>query len=141
MQNIELLAPAGSMESLYAAINSGTDAVYLGGNKFSARANASNFDNENMKIAVDYCHCYGIKIYVTMNTILKENELSDAIKYVGYLYEIGVDALIIQDLGLLKLIQENYKDFQVHASTQMTIHNGQGALYFKEKGFTRVVLS
>ena len=141
MQNIELLAPAGSMESLYAAINSGADAVYLGGNKFSARAYASNFDNENMKIAVDYCHSYGVKIYVTMNTILKENELSDAIKYVGYLYEIGVDALIIQDLGLLKLIQENYKDFEVHASTQMTIHNGEGALYFKEKGFTRVVLS
>jgi len=141
MQKIELLAPAGSMESLYAAINSGADAVYLGGSKFSARAYASNFDNENMKIAVDYCHSYGVNIYVTMNTILKENELSDAIKYVGYLYEIGVDALIIQDLGLLKLIQENYKDFQVHASTQMTIHNGEGALYFKEKGFTRVVLS
>ncbi|PRR82905.1 DUF3656 domain-containing U32 family peptidase [Clostridium vincentii] len=141
MQNIELLAPAGSMQSLYAAINSGADAVYLGGSKFSARANASNFDNENIKIAVDYCHCYGVKIYVTMNTILKESELSDAIKYVGYLYEIGVDALIIQDLGLLSLIQENYNDFQVHASTQMTIHNGAGALYFKEKGFTRVILS
>lgn len=141
MQKVELLAPAGSMESLYASINSGTDAVYLGGNKFSARASASNFDNENMKIAVDYCHSYGVKIYVTMNTILKESELSQAIKYVGYLYEIGVDALIIQDLGLLKIIQENYKDFEVHASTQMTIHNGEGALYFKEKGFTRVVLS
>lgn len=141
MQKIELLAPAGSMESLYAAINNGADALYLGGNKFSARAYASNFDNENMKIAVDYCHSYNVKIYVTMNTILKENELSEAIKYVGYLYEIGVDALIIQDLGLLKLIQENYKDFEIHASTQMTIHNGEGALYFKEKGFTRVVLS
>ncbi|MBD7910090.1 DUF3656 domain-containing U32 family peptidase [Clostridium cibarium] len=141
MTKIELLAPAGSMESLYAAINNGADAVYLGGSKFSARAYASNFDNENMKIAVDYCHSYGVKIYVTMNTILKEKELKEAVKYAGYLYEIGVDALIIQDLGLLKLIKENYKDFEVHASTQMTIHNGEGALYFKEKGFTRIVLS
>lgn len=141
MTKVELLAPAGSKESLYAAINSGADAVYLGGSKFSARAYASNFDNENMKIAVDYCHSYGVKIYVTMNTILKERELPEAIKYAGYLYEIGVDALIIQDLGLLKLIKETYKDFEVHASTQMTIHNGEGALYFKEKGFTRIVLS
>ncbi|MDS0527489.1 DUF3656 domain-containing protein [Clostridium sp. SHJSY1] len=141
MTKVELLAPAGSKESLYAAINSGADAVYLGGSKFSARAYASNFDNENMKIAVDYCHSYGVKIYVTMNTVLKERELLEAVKYAGYLYEIGVDALIIQDLGLLKLIKETYKDFEVHASTQMTIHNGEGALYFREKGFTRIVLS
>ena len=141
MKKVELLAPAGSMESLYAAINNGADAVYLGGSKFSARAYASNFDNENMKIAVDYCHSYNVKIYVTMNTLLKENELNEAIKYVGYLYEIGVDALIIQDLGLLKLIEERYPDFEVHASTQMTVHNGEGALYFKEKGFHRIVLS
>lgn len=141
MEKVELLAPAGSMESLYAAINNGADAVYLGGSKFSARAYASNFDNENMKKAVDYCHSYNVSIYVTMNTLLKENELQEAIKYVGYLYEIGVDALIIQDLGLLKLIKERYPDFEVHASTQMTVHNGEGALYFKDKGFHRIVLS
>ena len=141
MNKVELLAPAGSMESLYAAINNGADAVYLGGSKFSARAYASNFDNENMKIAVDYCHSYNVSIYVTMNTLLKENELSEAIKYVGYLYEIGVDALIIQDLGLLKLVKERYPDFEVHASTQMTVHNGEGALYFKDKGFHRIVLA
>lgn len=141
MNKVELLAPAGSMESLYAAINNGADAVYLGGSKFSARAYASNFDNENMKIAVDYCHSYNVSIYVTMNTLLKESELSEAIKYVGYLYEIGVDALIIQDLGLLKLVKERYPDFEVHASTQMTVHNGEGALYFKDKGFHRIVLS
>lgn len=141
MKNIELLAPAGRIESLYAAINNGADAVYLGGNKFSARAYASNFDNEELKLAVDYCHSYNVKIYVTLNTLLKERELKEAIKYVGYLYEIGVDALIIQDTGLVKLIRENYKDFEIHASTQLTIHNGEGALYFKEKGFTRIVLS
>ena len=141
MRKVELLAPAGSIESLYAAINNGADAVYLGGSKFSARAYASNFDNETMKKAVDYCHSYGVKIYVTMNTLLKEKELNEAIKYVGYLYEIGVDALIVQDLGLVSLIQEKYNDFEIHASTQVTIHNGEGAIYFKEKGFTRIVLS
>ena len=141
MNKIEVLAPAGSMESLYAAINKGADAVYLGGNKFSARAYASNFDNENMKKAIDYAHSYGVKIYVTINTILKENEIEEAVRYVGYLYEIGADALIIQDLGLFKRIKEEYPDFEIHASTQMTIHNGEAAIYFKEKGFHRVVLS
>ena len=141
MTKVELLAPAGSMDSLYAAVNSGADAVYLGGPKFSARAKAVEFDNEKMKEAVDYCHSYGVKIYVTMNIILKESELKEAIKYVGYLYEIGVDALIIQDTGLVKMIQAKYPDFEIHASTQMTIHNGEGAVYFKDKGFERVVLS
>ena len=141
MNKIEVLAPAGSMESLYAAINKGADAVYLGGNKFSARAYASNFDNENMKKAIDYAHSYGVKIYVTLNTILKENEIDEAVRYVGYLYEIGADALIIQDLGLFKRIKEEYDDLEIHASTQMTIHNGEAAIYFKEKGFHRVVLS
>lgn len=141
MNKLEVLAPAGSMESLYAAINKGADAVYLGGNKFSARAYASNFDNENMQKAIDYAHSYGVKIYVTINTILKENEIEEAVRYVGYLYEIGADALIIQDLGLFKRIKEEYPDLELHASTQMTIHNGEAAIYFKEKGFHRVVLS
>ena len=141
MNKIEVLAPAGSMESLYAAINKGADAVYLGGNKFSARAYASNFDNENMQKAIDYAHSYGVKIYVTINTILKENEIEEAVRYVGYLYEIGADALIIQDLGLFKRIKEEYPDLELHASTQMTIHNGAAAIYFKEKGFHRLVLS
>lgn len=141
MNKIELLAPAGSMESLIAAINNGADAIYLGGNKFSARAYASNFDNENMMRAVDYAHSYGVKVYVTMNTILKQNEIKDALKYAGYLYEIGVDALIIQDVGLINLIKDVYPKLELHASTQMTIHNGEGALYFKEKGLQRIVLS
>ncbi len=141
MKNIELLAPAGSMESLVAAINNGADAIYLGGSKFSARAYASNFDNETMMKAVDYAHSYGVKVYVTMNTLLKENELREALKYSGYLYEIGVDSLIIQDTGLINLIQKVYPDFELHASTQMTVHNGGGALYFTEKGLKRIVLS
>jgi putative protease len=141
MNKIELLAPAGSMESLIAAINNGADAIYLGGNKFSARAYASNFDNETMQKAVDYAHSYNVKVHVTVNTILKQNELKEALKYVGYLYEIGVDALIIQDIGLISLIRDVYPDFELHASTQLTIHNAEGALYFKEKGMHRIVLS
>jgi len=141
MNKIELLAPAGSMESLIAAINNGADAIYLGGNKFSARAYASNFDNETMMKAVDYAHSYTVKVYVTINTILKQSELKEALKYVGYLYEIGVDALIIQDVGLISLIRDIYPNFELHASTQMTVHNGEGALYFKEKGLQRIVLS
>lgn len=141
MKNVELLAPAGSMESLIAAINNGADAIYLGGSKFSARAYASNFDNETMMKAVDYAHSYGVKVYVTMNTLLKQNELKEALKYVGYLYEIGVDALIIQDAGLINLIKNIYPKFELHASTQMTVHNGEGALYFYEKGLQRIVLS
>ncbi|KLE14312.1 U32 family peptidase [Clostridium sp. C8] len=141
MNKVEILAPAGSMESLVAAMNKGADAVYLGGNKFSARAYASNFDNDNMIKAVDYVHSYGAKVYVTLNTILKENEIEEAVRYVGFLYEIGVDAIILQDLGLFKRIKEDYPDFEIHASTQMTIHNGEGALFFKERGFHRIVLS
>lgn len=141
MKKVEVLAPAGSMESLYAAINKGADAIYLGGNKFSARAYASNFDNDNMIKAIDYAHSYNIKVYVTLNTILKEHEIEEAVKYVGFLYEIGVDALIIQDVGLLKRIREEFKDFELHASTQLTVHNGEAALYFKDKGFHRIVLS
>lgn len=141
MNKVELLAPAGSMDSLIAAINNGADAIYLGGSKFSARAYASNFDNETMMKAVDYAHSYGVKVYVTMNTLLKQNELQEALKYVGYLYEIGVDALIIQDTGLINLSKSVYPDFELHASTQMTIHNGEGALYYREKGLHRIVLS
>ena len=141
MEKIELLAPAGSLESLYAAINKGADAVYLGGNKFSARAYASNFDNEELERAVNYCHLYGVKIYITLNTLIKENEFKEAEKYIDYLYRIGVDALIVQDLGVFKYIKDTYSDFEVHASTQMTVHNGEGAIYFKEKGFHRIVLS
>ncbi|WP_238884830.1 U32 family peptidase [Clostridium sp. YIM B02551] len=141
MKKVELLAPAGSFESLYAAINNGADAVYLGGDKFSARAYASNFNEENMIKAVDYVHMYGLKIYITINTLIKENEIKEAIKYIKFLYEIGVDGLIIQDLGLFNLVRNILPDFELHASTQMTIHNGDGALFLKEKGFKRIVLS
>lgn len=141
MDKIELLAPAGSMESLYAAVQAGADAVYLGGNKFSARAYASNFDDDNMTKAVEYCHLYNVKIYVTINTILKEDEVKEALEYAKFLYKIGVDALIIQDLGFANLIRKNLPNFELHASTQMTIHNAEGALFLRELGFKRIVLA
>ncbi|KOA20256.1 putative protease YdcP precursor [Clostridium homopropionicum DSM 5847] len=141
MKKIELLAPAGSMESLYAAVQNGADAIYIGGNKFSARAYASNFNEEEMIKAVSYCHLYNIKVYVTLNILIKEEEIVEALEYVKLLYEIGIDALIIQDFGLAQLIGKNFPNFEIHASTQMTVHNGEGALFLKELGFKRIVLA
>ncbi len=140
-ERIELLAPCGSIDSLHAAVQNGANAVYLGGSRFSARASAINFDDENMIYAVNYCHGYGVKIYITVNTLLKDSEIKDALVYIKFLYEIGVDALLVQDTGLTYLIKQNFPDFQLHASTQMTIHNGEGAKYFKDLGFSRIVLS
>ena len=141
MDKIELLAPAGSMESVTAAVQMGADAVYIGGSKFSARAYAFNFDNENITLAVDYCHIYGTRVYVTLNTLVKDNELKEIMEYVGFLYSVGVDALIVQDTGLIYLIRNNFQNFEIHASTQMTVHNGEGALFLTNMGFKRIVLS
>jgi len=141
MNKIELLAPAGSIESVIAAVQMRADAVYIGGSKFSARAYAFNFDNENIAKAVDYCHIYGVRVYVTLNTLVKDNELKEIMEYVGFLYSIGVDALIVQDTGLIYLIKNNFPNFEIHASTQMTVHNGEGALFLKNMGIKRIVLS
>ncbi|WP_297434978.1 U32 family peptidase [uncultured Clostridium sp.] len=141
MNNVELLAPAGSMESIVAAINKGANGIYLGGDKFSARASASNFDRPNLEKAVDYAHSYNIPVYVTLNTLIKESEFNEVIDYVGFLYRVGVDAVIIQDTGILKRVREVYPGFEIHASTQMSIHNAEGSLFFSENGFKRIVLS
>ncbi|WP_097026000.1 DUF3656 domain-containing U32 family peptidase [Clostridium peptidivorans] len=141
MKKIELLAPAGDMDSLIAAVQAGADAIYLGGSKFSARAYASNFDEENMKKVVNYCHLYGVKVFVTVNTLLKEDEVLEALEYVKFLYNIGVDALIIQDLGLVSLINKYVPKMELHASTQMTVHNLEGAEFLKNHNFKRIVLS
>ncbi len=141
MNNIELLAPSGSMESLIMAVQNGADAVYLGGTRFSARAYASNFTEEELEEAVDYCHSYGVKVNITLNTLLKDNELDEAVSYAEFLYRIGVDALIVQDTGLIYRLRSQLPNFELHASTQLTIHNGEGALYFTDKGIRRVVLA
>lgn len=141
MRKVELLAPAGSMESLIAAVQSGADAVYMGGSKFSARAYASNFDDKKMIEAVEYCHIYGVKVYITLNTLIKDMEIKEVLKYAQFLYNIGVDALIVQDTGLIYLLKKYLPEFEIHASTQMTVHNGEGAIYLKNLGFKRIVLS
>jgi putative protease len=137
----EILAPAGNMAALEAAVIAGADAVYLGSSEFSARAKAKNFNIEELKRAVKFAHLRNIKIFVTMNILISDDEMDDALKLVGKLYDIGVDALIVQDFGLAKEIRENFSDFEIHASTQMAVNNYYGALFLKEFGFSRVVLA
>lgn len=137
----ELLAPAGDMAALRAAVSAGANAVYLGYDEFSARAKAKNFDKEELKEAINYAHLRGVKIYVTFNILIADFEIKRAMDRVKMLYEIGVDALILQDLGIAWEIRKNFPDFEVHASTQMAVNNFYGAKFLKDMGFTRVVLA
>ena len=141
MSKKELLAPVGSMESLYAAVANGADAVYLGGEMFSARKHATNFNNEELKEAVRYAHLNGVCVHVAVNILLDDKEVMEALDYIKYLYEIDVDAIIVQDIGLASLVLQAFPDFPIHGSTQMTINNLEGAKYLEELGFTRVVLA
>src|SRR4030066_1614754 len=137
----ELLAPVGSKESLIAAIENGTDAVYFGGTLFSARQYASNFNREELLWAIDYAHARGVKAYVTVNTLIKDSELEEACDYLHFLCNAGTDAVIVQDIGILKLLREQLPDLPAHASTQMTIHNVEGVKFLQEMGVKRVVLA
>ncbi len=137
----ELLAPAGSFDALRAAVEAGADAIYLAGKMFGARAYAANFDDEELAKAVRYAHLHNVRIYVAVNTLLDEREFSAALKYIDYLNEICVDALIIQDLGLAALVKERFPDLHLHASTQMTVHNQAGVQFLAQQGFKRVVVS
>jgi len=137
----ELLAPAGGMEQLKAAVENGADAVYMGGKLFNARINAVNFDDAEIKEAIEYAHLRGVKLYVTMNTLIKDSELSDALEYAVSLYEEGADALIIQDLGFAELVRQHIPDWDLHLSTQGTIYNAEGLRKAKKLGFSRVVLA
>lgn len=137
----ELLAPAGSMEALKAAISNGCDAIYLGMQKFGARAYSSNFDIETLKEAIAYAHLRNVKIYVTMNTIVFENEIEEMKAQMNELNAIGVDGIIVQDLAALDYIVKNFLDMEAHCSTQMGIDDLDGTLLFKELGAKRVVLS
>lgn len=138
---MEILAPAGEWEALTAAVNAGADAVYLGGKMFNARQSAANFDQQLLERATDYLHARARRIYVTFNTLIAGDEMEDALKYAAFLREIGVDAVILQDLGLLKLIRETLPDLPVHASTQMTVHSPEGVKFLEEFGVRRVVLA
>lgn len=137
----ELLAPAGDMAALRAAVSAGANAVYLGYDEFSARAKAKNFNKEELIEAINYAHLRGVKIYVTFNILIADFEIKRAMDRVKMLYEIGVDALILQDLGIAWEIRKNFPDFEVHASTQMAVNNFYGAKFLKDMGFTRVVLA
>lgn len=137
----ELLAPAGNMEALKAAISNGCDAIYLGMEKFGARAYSSNFDIESLKEAIAFAHLRSVKIYVTMNTILFENEIEEMKEYMVALNEIGVDGIIVQDLAALDFIVQNFLDMEAHCSTQMGIDDLDGTMLMKELGANRVVLA
>lgn len=137
----ELLAPAGSMEALMAAVNAGADAVYLSGKRFGARHYAANFKDEEIEEAIKYSHLHGVKIYVTVNTLIKDSELSDVAEYLFWLYKTGADAVIVQDLGVAALCREMLPGLDLHASTQMTIHNLEGVRWAAKFGFKRVIVA
>lgn len=137
----EILAPAGSMESLIAGVRSGANAVYLGGKMFNARRNAGNFDNEELKKAVEYCHRRGVKVYLTLNILVSDDEFESAYNTIKYAMSIGVDAFIVQDIGIIKMIREHFPDARLHGSTQMSIMSPAGAKRAEKMGLSRIVLA
>lgn len=138
---VELLSPVGDFDCLKAAVQNGADCVYFGANIFSARASAKNFDIENLEKAISYAKIRGVRTNLTLNTLIKDNEFEDAYNLAKKAYEFGIDAIIVQDLGLgLKLIHD-FPDLPIHASTQMSVHNLQGVLKLQALGFKRVVLA
>ena len=138
---IELLSPAGDFECLKAAVQNGANCIYFGANLFSARAYANNFDDDELAKAIEYCKIRGVKTNLTLNILIKDDELESAFNVAKKAYESGIDAIIVQDLGLAKMLIKNFPDLPIHASTQMSIHNLQGVLELQELGFSRVVLS
>lgn len=138
---LELLAPAGSYEAFKAAVENGADAVYLGGKSFSARASAANFDLEELKRAVIYAHERQVKIYVTVNILIADREFDELLDYLYSLYEINVDAVILQDIGVADLIHTILPEMEIHASTQMTVNTSWGVKQLESLGFSRVVLA
>jgi len=141
MKKVELLAPAGNMNSLKAAVMAGCDAVYLGGISYGARAFSKNFDNDEIIEAIKYCHLYGIKVYVTVNTLIYENEVDPFLEYIEFLHKNNVDAVIIQDFGMFDLVRKTFPNLELHASTQMHIHNLDGTQLMESLGMKRVVLA
>ncbi len=136
---VEILAPAGSMESMMAAVHAGADAIYMGGSRFGARAYADNPEEDRFLEAIDYAHLHGCRLYMTVNTLVKEEELDQLYDFLKPYYERGLDAVIVQDLGVWKFIREHFPDLPIHASTQMTVTGWRSAKILKELGATRVV--
>lgn len=136
----ELLAPAGSYDILVVAINAGADAVYIAGHRYGARAFAHNFTSEELEKAVEYAHLNGASIHVTVNTLFNTKEILDVLKYIQFLYRIGTDAVIVQDIGLVYLIHKFIPEMEVHSSTQMTLRDYNSLLWAKDEGVSRVIL-
>ena len=141
MKRAEILAPVGAMEQLYAAVRCGADAVYLGATGFNARRNAANFDRETLPQAVSYCHGRGVKVHVTVNTLVMDSEMRELEETAELLAMSGVDAVIIQDMAVLELFKKRYPTIERHSSTQTAVHNVDGARYMEELGFQNVVLA
>ena len=141
IKRVELLAPAGDFASLRAAIEAGCDAVYLGGKQFGARAYSNNFTREDLVEAIKLCHLYSVKVYVTCNTIIYENEVPSFLDYVRFLHQNNVDAILIQDLGMLDLVRKKFPNLEIHSSTQMHIHNLDDVKLMEMLGVKRVVLA
>ena len=139
--DIELLVPAGGREQFLAAVENGADAIYVGGQLFNARAGAQNFNNDELVLALDYAHKRGVKVYVTMNTLLSDDELEPALRYASFLHDSGVDAIIVQDLGLGELVHRALPDLELHMSTQATITDVGSAKVAHELGYKRIVVA
>lgn len=138
-EKVELLAPAGSADAFYGAVRAGADAVYLAGDRFGARAYAENFTSESLVRCIRYAHLFGRRVYLTVNTLFKEHELTELYDYLAPFYEAGLDAVIVQDMGVLRYIREHFPDLGLHASTQMTLCSGYGASVLKKLGACRIV--
>lgn len=141
LKNVELLAPAGTYEAFIAAVENGANAVYMGGKLFNARANASNFDLDELQKIVQYAHLRNVKIHITMNTLLDDSEIEEALAFAYEIYKIGVDAVIVQDLGLASVLHKYIPELELHASTQLSTHNLEGVNELAKLGFSRVVLA
>ena len=139
MEKPELLAPVGGKPHLIAAVSNGADAVYMGGMAFNARIFADNFSDEELPDAVNYAHAHGVKVYMTINTLVSDSELARAFEYCNYIYGAGADGVIIQDMGLARLLRKYLPDLPLHLSTQGTLYNTEAADTVSKLGFSRVV--
>ena len=141
MNKKELLIPVGNHDALIAAINNGADAVYLAGKKFGARAFANNFTLEELKDVIYTCHLYGVKVYITVNTLVYEDEIEESLEFIKAIHEYGVDALIMQDIGLINIVHNMYPNLEIHASTQMHNHSKDNMKFLEDLGIKRVVFA
>lgn len=140
-KDVELLAPVGDFECLKAAVQNGANSVYFGSNLFNARASATNFGDEELEKVINYCALRNVRTHLTLNTLIKDREFKEAVMVAKKAYELGIDALIVQDVGLARFLMKLFPDLPIHASTQMTIHNLEGVQELEKLGYSRAVLS